>query len=195
MKFTILTVLISFSISSFASNDWMQIPKSTRTQLKASLDNKTGSVSLNGTTWKLIQRFCSLSLSATDIANPNRVYDLTGYYQTWHFDEGGKQIFEIHNAAKDGGPCSTKITGQFGYSDIPGDGPITAVMATTTVKRERSECPTSYTGPSLGLIHLLNWVTPNVEYRDATLAGSINTTVCPNVTDYLITNWKKYDTL
>jgi len=195
MKFIILTALISLSLPCLASTEWNQVSKEVRSQLKMSLENKLGTISLNNTTWKLIERFCAASLSPADIANPNRVYDLTGYHQTWHFDDGGKQVFEIHNAAKDGGPCSTKITGQFGYSDIPGDGPITAVMATTTTKRERTLCPSTYAGPSLGLIHLLNWVTPNLEYRDATLAGSINTTVCPNVTDYLITNWKKYDTL
>ncbi len=195
MKFSALMLSTIFSLSCFATSEWSTVPESVRSKLTIALREAKGTTDFNNTTWQLTQRFCAKSLNPADIANPNRVYDLSGYYQTWHFDGSGNQVFEIHNAAKDKGPCATKITGAFGYAELPDPGAINAVMATTTTKRERASCPSTYTGPSLGLIHLISWVAPGTEYRDSTLAGSINTTVCPNTTDYLITNWKKYDTL
>lgn len=196
MPFFLMTLLISvFGFAAQSASDSYQLTKETRSALKKSLAAGRGADALNNTTWKLTSRFCAASLAESDISSPTLVYDIAIYHQTWHFDQGGRQVFEIHNASKDTNKCATKISGQFGFTEIPeATGPINAVLATTTVKRERVDCPTTYTGPSLGLIHLLTLVSPT-EFRDATLAGSINNTVCPSTTDYLITAWKKYETL
>jgi len=155
----------------------------------------SGAKDFEGSTWKLNKRYCVASLSAEDMANPTRVYDLAGYYQTWTF-ENGKQSFEIHNAAKDNSRCVTRIDGTYGYVEIPQGSGVDGVLGTTTERRRRLDCPTTYLGPSLGLIHLLTWSDETrSRYHDATLAGSINNTVCPSTTDYLITDWDKYQDL
>lgn len=155
------------------------------------MKSRAGHVRLEGTTWKLVDRFCAPGTNEGDMSTPTKVYDISVYHQTWTF-ENGKQTFQIHNATFDSNKCSTRIDGDYGYVDIPNMEPI-AVLGTSTTRRRRVDCAATYPGPLLGLLHVLSWEGTDT-FRVMTLGTSIAPVpiACPNAGDYLITKWKKY---
>lgn len=188
-----MILLMVFAFNTMAASAW-QMDSGTHQKVMSGLKIQAAIPEFDNSTWKLQKRICVRGLAEADLQTPTKVYDIADYHQTWIF-QNGIQSFLIHNASRDANKCATQVDGSYAYVTLP-NSPFDAVLGASTERRRRVDCPATYTGPSLGLIHLIKWSDASrTEFRDSTLAGTINNTVCPDVNDYLVTVWKKYEDL